>query len=778
MLTIVPQFAAGSEKASNVGSQAAPRASMDEPLLLEVQVNGHSIGKIGEFTLRQGKLMARPDELRDLGFRVPAAHASAPGLIQLSDLPGLTWTIDSKAQELQILATNECLLPTLLQADNREGPIARRVIESGTGMTLNHDLVSTTAGGKTGVGGTLDLRAFSPWGVASTGWLAYAGSAPRSSSANTAIRLDSTYEFADVNTMRRYSLGDFITGGLAWTRPIHLEGVQIRSDFSMRPDLVTFPLPSLTGSAAVPSTVTVLTDGNLLVSNQIAAGPFQIAQVPVISGAGTISMTVTNALGQQLTLTEPFYASSALLAPGLQTFAVQSGLARRNWGSASYDYGKIAGTAIYRRGLTPKFTIEDSIEGTPGTFMAGAGGAAQIGNIGVLNFSAAASAGSERPGAQFSVGAQRIARVFSLGASATVAGGTYRDVAAMNGTPVPRRQLSAFSSLLLRRFGSAGIAYAEIDQNASLAPVELNVVPGKHSQVLTANYSWQFHHVSIYASEFKTFGGSGGLQVGLTIPFGRRSSVSVSAASDGVAQLQAQQSAPQAGDWGYQAYISPGHSGREFGEVQYKSRVGLFTAGVDRSSDQTTLRLESQGALSLVDGSLFPSNTIYDSFAIVDTNRMPHVHVLQENRDVGRTDSSGRLLVPDMHSFDLNHITIEPTDIPPDATIDDATRKVRPQDRSGVVLRFPVKMSHGALLRLVDEAGVPLPVGSTARVRSSGSKVPIGYDGEAYLQDLSPHNEVEVELPDGLRCSVSFDYRPVSGEIPAIGPLPCQEQRP
>jgi outer membrane usher protein len=188
--------------------------------------------------------------------------------------------------------------------------------------------------------------------------------------------------------------------------------------------------------------------------------------------------------------------------------------------------------------------------------------------------------------------------------------------------------------------------------------------------------------------------------------------------------------------------------------------------------------MESQGALSFVDGSLFPSNAIFDSFAIVDTNGMPHVHVLQENRDVGRSNSSGRLLVPDMRSFDLNHISIEPTDIPPDATIDDATREVRPQDRSGVILRFPVKISHGALLRLTDEAGEPLPVGSTATLRATSVASPVGYDGDAYLEDLSPRNEVIVEQPDGRRCSVAFDYQPVPGEIPTIGPLRCEEQRP
>jgi len=782
MLTIMQQLAVATEVPTEVPAAAVPGPDTDEILLLDVQVNGHSIDKIGEFTMRHGRLMARPDELRDLGFRVPSSLGLAPGgLIALSDLTGLIWSLDEKNLLLHVTVSDDRLMPTRLQPVGREKASDRRVIESGTGVTLNYDTVGTFSSGQAGGTGSLDLRAFSRLGIVSSGWLAFAGATSSASGTNTAIRLDSAYTFADVNSLRRYSLGDFITGGLSWTRPVHFEGVQIRSDFSTRPDLVTFPLPSVTGSAAVPSTVDVLADGNLMVASQIAAGPFEVPQLPVVSGAGTISMTVTNAMGQQVTLTQPFYASSALLAPGLHTFAVQSGLVRRNWGSVSNDYGKIAGAAVWRGGLTPKFTLEGSVEATPGTVMVGAGGVAQIGNIGVLNFAAATSTGSGNTGAQFSAGAQRIGRVFSLSASAIIADRNYRDIASMNGDRIPRKQISAFTSLYLRRFGSLGAAYAGIDQDAAPTPVLFTVVPTAHSNVVSANYSLQIRHVSIYASEFKNLAGasgSSGMQVGLTIPFGRRSSVNVSATSDGNGQLQAQKSAALIGDWGYDAYVSAGNSNHEFGQVQYKSPVGLFTAGADQSAGQTTLRLESQGAFSWVDRGLFPSNTIYDSFGIVDTSPIAHVHVLQENRDVGSTDSSGRLLVPDMRSFDLNRIAIAATDIPSDVTIDDATVEMRPQDRSGVVVRFPVKFSHGALLRLIDGAGVPMSLGSAATLRATGVTVPVGYDGDAYVEDLSPHNELTVESMNGQRCTVAFDYKPVAGDIPSIGPLRCLEKRP
>ena len=170
--------------------------------------------------------------------------------------------------------------------------------------------------------------------------------------------------------MFRYTAGDFITGGLAWTRPVHIAEFQVREDFSMRPDLVTFPMPAIRGSAGVPSTVNVLADGNLVASGSVGAGPFEVPQLPVVTGAGNITMTVTNALGQQVTLTQPFYASSSLLAPGLHSFAVQAGWVRRNWGVDSNDYGKIAGAGMFRTGVTPKFTFEASAEGTPGAVLA------------------------------------------------------------------------------------------------------------------------------------------------------------------------------------------------------------------------------------------------------------------------------------------------------------------------------------------------------------------------------------------------------------------------
>lgn len=71
------------------------------------------------------------------------------------------------------------------------------------------------------------------------------------------------------------------------------------------------------------------------------------------------------------------------------------------------------------------------------------------------------------------------------------------------------------------------------------------------------------------------------------------------------------------------------------------------------------------------------------------------------------------------------------------------------------------------------------PVGSAATLAAGGSAVPVGYDGEAFVQNLAPSgNRLQVERPDGRRCVVAFNYRAVSGKIPRIGPLACREAGP
>jgi outer membrane usher protein len=261
-------------------------------LLLEVLVNGHPIGKIGEFVQRDSELLALPGKLRDLGIRVPdrAPSNQADLVPPLGDRgPGHP----TRPRRCTSPPRRSACCPSYCWPLGAHISEANVPVESGIGETLDYDVVGTSVSGPNLGSGLFDLRASSPWGVVSSGFLGYAGTNPNGPLPYSAIRLDSVYTYADFDNLRWYLAGDFINGGLGWTRPVRVGGVQIQSDFSMRPDLVAFPLPSVGGSAAVPSTVDVLVHGTRVLSRQVAPGPFEIPQLPVVTGGGAIQVTVT-----------------------------------------------------------------------------------------------------------------------------------------------------------------------------------------------------------------------------------------------------------------------------------------------------------------------------------------------------------------------------------------------------------------------------------------------------------------------------------------------------
>ncbi len=733
----------------------------DTLLLLDVRINGFAAGKIGEFLSGDdGVVRIRPSELRALGLKGPATDTDDP--VALSSIPGVSVHIDSATQSIDIEASDAALVPVVIAANRPE--TAPSATPAGPGGVFDYDVNVTRTPQEANANGLFGIRLFGPAGVVSTTALLATGGGH-----GRAIRLDSSATQSNLAANRRIVIGDLISGTPGWGRPVRLGGIQITSDFRMRPDLITFPLPSVSGSVAVPSTVDVLVNGTKMLSQRVT-GPFEVQHLPVATGAGTIALAVTDALGRQRVTTLPFYASAALLAPGLQTYALQAGFIRRDFGLRSNSYGKISVSGAYRRGVTSRLTVEGGGEATTRVATGSVGATWNLADVALASAAAGVSFGASGSGAQGMASVQHTSGRLSLGASAYFATRNFRDVAGTSGDPITRAMLSLNAGLALGRFGGLAATYNAVEGSANT---------GQSDRIATLSYSAQINRLAFFANGYRSFGHSGasGVTIGLSLAFGGGASGGINARSgNGREDIQAQvsKSVSGPGDFGYELVASNAGRGHQFGEVTYQSPVATITAGGDRLGQALSGRLGVRGSVASLDGGLFAATAINDSFAVVDTGGLAGVRVMHENRLVGRTDKSGRLLVPGLRSFDRNGLSIEPSDVPMDADLDAAEQVVRPPDRAGVVVRFPIATSHAALLSLTDESGAPLELGSVATVRGANEEFPVGYDGAAYVERLAGHNLVDVSLANGRRCTATFDYAPVAGAVPAIGPVICR----
>ncbi|MBW6424945.1 fimbria/pilus outer membrane usher protein [Rhizobium sp. XQZ8] len=131
--------------------------------------------------------------------------------------------------------------------------------------------------------------------------------------------------------------------------------------------------------------------------------------------------------------------------------------------------------------------------------------------------------------------------------------------------------------------------------------------------------------------------------------------------------------------------------------VAYRSGSGRVEGRVEQSDKNVSVRGQVDGALILAGGDVFISDRIEDSFGIVDAGT-PDVAVEFENRPAGKTNRHGRLLVPNLRSYEENSLSIDPAGLPIDAVLDSARETVMPHKGSGVVVRFAVKPQTGAAL--------------------------------------------------------------------------------
>lgn len=751
----------------------------DMTRLLEVFVNGQPTHLLVELIDRDGRLLVRADDIVALGLAVPPTHGKPDParLIALQDLRGLVSKIDEQRQELRLTAEDDALQVQHLDAARVPAADDRARAQTGFGAVLNYDLLATDTGSRTTVSGTFDGRAFMPWGTATSSWIAQLGlpGAP-------IRRLDTTLSYQDPARLERWEVGDAIAGGLDWTRPYRLGGLQFSSNFSLRPDLVTYAVPTLSGRADVPSTMDLFVDGVRTLSHDVAPGPFQLQQAPLVNGAGDLSVVVRDAAGRESVQSLNFYTSTSLLARGLSSYSVEAGLLRQGYGLDESSYAHAATSGTVRTGLTNWLTLESHAEMSAQAIMGGVGSTFSVAGLALGSVSVAASnpsayeLGQRATGLQYSVGLQRIGRRFSISASTTRTTPSFQDVSTTRFNPLPRRLDRLQLGLSFGSFGTIGVTYAA--QSGGYALDEQPGSTASDTRIISASYTRPIaNRLQLYVTAYRDLVGTAdtGITLGLVIPIGRRSSASATAGIEQnrpIESVQFQQAAVAPGDIGLSGLASDGVNAHQTGQVTYVSGMGTASAAIDRAAGQTGVRGEIAGALVAVPQGAFVANRINDSFAVVDTDGLPGVTVDQENRPIGRTGADGLLLVPNLNGWQTNRISLDPADLPPDADIGSLQRQVVPRGLSGVHVSFDVKQGHSALIRLVDEKGVPLRVGSMAVLLGDGLQSPVGFDGEVFFTRLHPTDRIQVTI-GAARCISTIRFAPRRGELPVIGPVPC-----
>ena len=150
------------------------------------------------------------------------------------------------------------------------------------------------------------------------------------------------------------------------------------------------------------------------------------------------------------------------------------------------------------------------------------------------------------------------------------------------------------------------------------------------------------------------------------------------------------------------------------------------------------------------------------------------VPISLSNQVVASTNERGLALVPRLLPYQSNHLTIHPDQLPLNVEIRGVEEDVIPYARSGLLVDFPVRHTHAALLVLQDAHGDPVPAGAKVTVTPGNLSFVVFMRGEVYLTELEDHSRIDVHW-DGGGCALSLPQIPddATTGAPHIGPLTC-----
>lgn len=775
-------------------------------LYLELVVNQYSTQQVIPVIVKDDEYFIEKSKFESLNIKLPeTANHTASALtdsdiltlgfsghaadwVALNQIPELKFDYQSASQTFH-LELPASWMPT--QMLGRDAWYQAVSAQSAMGLLNNYDFYAQRS--ETGnLNSSLftEQRFFSAYGSFKNSGIVTWSDAP--SSENPAHqgyrRYDTTWQYDNPDKVWSFLAGDIFTGSKnSWGSAVRIGGLQIQRNFATRPDLITYPLPQFNGQATLPSTVDLIVNGQKVDSSQVQSGPFVLSNVPFINGKGEAVIVTTDTVGRQVTTAVPFYVSNALLKKGLLDYSLSLGKIREDYGVQDFSYGKFVGSADWRYGVNDWLTAEGRTEFSDVIQLVGLGSVIKLKHWGVLNASLSQSWTDQAlnqmdqqntQGHQYTLGYSYNKNRFGFSISHSQRDRHFSDLSRLQYSDFmsvnSQHSTVANSYFSMDKIGTLGVAYIQTESNAS----ESKLMNLSWSPIIPA--SMRGMTISLSANhDFVEKDWSAYFQLSMPWP-GKATTTNMGysqQSSGNSAYINLNRTIPSQGGVGIDLTHRFNENSDDVSQARltYRNQYINTDAGVSGGRDYRYW-LGVSGSVVWMADSLFASNRLGDSFALIDTNKVADIPVQYENSLIGYSNHKGHIFVPSVTPYYAAKYSIDPINLPSNYNATQVEQRMAAKQGSGIVIKFPIKQSLAANVYLFQSNGQPIPVGAVIH-RANHESSYVGMDGIAYLEDLEQDNSIQVQLPDRSICRATFtlDVQQAQQQIAVIKPVTCHE---
>lgn len=566
------------------------------------------------------------------------------------------------------------------------------------------------------------------------------------------------------------TLGDALGTGGALAQPWGYTGIHIGTDFALQPSLLTIPARSITGIVDQPSTVEIWIDDALNYRQDIPAGPFELNNIPLRTGAGELTAFITPAFGQQQYFAYEFYVDRSLLAPGLNDWSLEAGKLRSRAFGGDNHYGEEFVSGQIRRGLHRRLTMGFGFQATETLTVANASAAFVVSDWLAIDSSVATSRQQRELSdlawqARISHESQWLNVSYQLSRKPV----NYHDLARLTGTSAPEetRQLSVGMPL----GHGATFNYNQIYRKYN---------SGLELGLKTAGFTLRLGDVgSLRLSAARTDHNASETIYGahLTLPFGSSHNASFSSNTEGSRHWQSaslQKNLPSGPGYGYLADFSTG-APYQRGTLSFDAQgsAGRLSLRGDSFDGEQRGSLGASGSILASAEGLDLSRRTQGSYAVVDVG-VADVPVYHGGQLKAYTNAQGSALVPGLRPFETNLIKIRAEDVPLDVQPETLSMTITPGRREVTKVNFAFKRERyfsGTLEPAAKDASIP----AGANVSVDGAPVTVvGQNGAFFIGSQGNTFSFTVDTSHGV-CTVFVNAASNGqGIVTDLGTLLCE----
>lgn len=722
--------------------------SHGEQIITLLTVNGEKKGEIFVQRTESGDFLLRSEDIKDAGFsETPGAEIRQDGesLVSLRSLAGLSFRFDEKTLTLHISAAPSLFPRNYI--DFAGQPVKNVYYPKESSLFLNYGLQYQADGFSfQGLNLTNEL------GIRRDNYLFLTDTMyAKDSNRNSFVRLHTSIIRDDRLRLRRTTFGDLFASSGSLGSSVNMGGIGFSRVFGMDPYLITYPSLDIVGQASLPSEVDIYVNGIKVRTERISPGEFQLRNFFAYGGAGIVELVVRDSFGREQRYRYPFYAAdNILLKKGLHDFSYNIGFLREEFASESNRYSRPAMLAYHRYGLSDFFTLGFRGEATNDVFNAGPQTAVSLWSFGILNLSLSGSAGDKTG--------------FATDVSYSYQNGRYntrlfyqyysRSYGYIVSDTSTRQQNYCAGADFGYTHPSLGSLSLDLSTQKTYEGSKINVATIGYSRnffrSITLNTTFSMTHDSA-SGHSNTFN--------ITLTYTPKTNMSISARHETTQgketeSFQIQKNPPLGEGIGFSAIVQRDQRDGQHDTytvnpmLQFNGRYGIlrgeFSASQADGRWDTQNQLSVSGALVLLDGVTSLTRPVTDSFAMVKVGDIEGVTVRAGGQDIGRTDSSGMMLLTNVSSYNNNLISINDKDIPIEYYYPVSQKYVSPPLRGGACVGFVVKRMQPVTGTLnININGEVKPVEFfEAELQVDGKTVPFptGKGGEFYI-DISQTDE-------------------------------------